>query len=113
MLPFLEWIVFLCVLQTTQSFSLIDRICKINSSFDRCASRAKQGDTNNGTHSKWIRADELSEEDQKFLRLARQTGDDPYVCPKPFRFKTYAEQAVEFCIRYKDQKRRGKWRSFT
>ncbi|VDL73363.1 unnamed protein product [Nippostrongylus brasiliensis] len=26
-----------------------------------------------------------------------------YVCPKPFRFKTYAEQAVDFCIRYKDR----------
>ncbi|PIO56314.1 hypothetical protein TELCIR_22287, partial [Teladorsagia circumcincta] len=26
-----------------------------------------------------------------------------YVCPKPFRFKTYAEQAVDFCIRYKER----------
>ncbi|VDO39633.1 unnamed protein product [Haemonchus placei] len=165
-----KWTIFLGVLQVTQSFSLIDRICKTNRSFDRCASRIRKEENHNETQSTWIRADQLSDEDQKFLRLARQSGDDPsckklkteydqvcftppppqafeetkefcsafvetcpetlktnlfthitelhidysayckksrerfrYVCPKPFRFKTYAEQAVDFCIRYKDR----------
>ncbi|ETN84776.1 hypothetical protein NECAME_17007 [Necator americanus] len=26
-----------------------------------------------------------------------------YVCPKPLRFRTYAEQAVDFCIRYTER----------
>ncbi|KAK6020990.1 hypothetical protein OSTOST_13348 [Ostertagia ostertagi] len=151
-MSFRGWIVLFCALHVTHSSSLIDRICKINRSFNGCASRTKE--RNNETRPKWIRADELSDEDQKFLRLARQTGDDPscktlkpdaisaalshrhwapqafeetkisrfselkidfsayckksrerfqYVCPKPFRFKTYAEQAVDFCIRYKER----------
>lgn len=120
--------------------------------------------------SSWIHADQLTNDDKHFLRLARQSGDDPsckklkteydqvcftppprqafqetkefcaafvemcpetlktnlfthltqieydfsayckrererfqFVCPKPFRFKTYAEQAVDFCIRYKER----------
>ncbi|KAK5981809.1 hypothetical protein GCK32_000334 [Trichostrongylus colubriformis] len=170
MMPYRVLIVFACLLQSTLSFSLIHRICKTNNSFDRCASRTKTGNSSSETQPKWITAEHLSDEDKNFLRLARQSGDDPscktlkteydqvcftppppqafqetkefcdafvetcpetlktnlfthvtelhidytayckqarerfqYVCPKPFRFKTYAEQAVDFCIRYKDR----------
>ncbi|EYC15846.1 hypothetical protein Y032_0035g2998 [Ancylostoma ceylanicum] len=150
--------------------SVTEQLCKIKPSSSLCHSSAMQRSSNTASNTTWIHLRDLPKDDQNFLRLARQTGDDPscktlkteydqvcftppppqafdetkafcdafvetcsqtlktnlfthlselkidyseyckqlkerfqYVCPKPLRFKTYAEQAVDFCLRYTER----------
>ncbi|CAJ0608599.1 unnamed protein product [Cylicocyclus nassatus] len=148
----------------------VERLCQLKPTSGLCQPYKTYGSQFAGYNTTWTRLRDLSKGDQNFLRLARQTDDDPsckslkaeydqvcftpppaaafqetkafcdafvetcakslktnlftnlkaiaidytayckeqrerfrYVCPKPLRFRTYAEQAVDFCLRYTER----------
>ncbi|EPB74264.1 hypothetical protein ANCCEY_06647 [Ancylostoma ceylanicum] len=94
--------------------SVTEQLCKIKPSSSLCHSSAMQRSSNTASNTTWIHLRDLPKDDQNFLRLARQTGDDPscktlkteydQVCFTPPPPQAFDEtKAVDFCLRYTER----------
>ncbi|VDM83557.1 unnamed protein product [Strongylus vulgaris] len=69
------------------SSSTLEQLCKVKPQFGLCQ-RSENENQNKGPNRTWTRLRDLSKDEQQFVRLARESGDDP---------------AVDFCLRYTER----------
>ncbi|KHJ93268.1 hypothetical protein OESDEN_06826 [Oesophagostomum dentatum] len=73
----LSILAYLLLWLESEGSTAVDQLCKVKPSSGLCRSLHKSRSQSSESSTKWTRLRDLPEDDQNFLRLARQSGDDP------------------------------------